>query len=266
MLLTKRTLLYLFLMLLPPLGIEECNAINIEYDKHTDQFSSRKKIKGHVVDSKGEILIGATVKVKGEPDGAITNAEGKFSLVVEQDAVLQISFVGCETKEVPVRGQTEFEILLKEDAVMLDPVIVTALGIEKKESSLSYSAMQLKSDELNRVKDPNMITALAGKAAGVQISKNSLGPGASAKVSIRGIRSVVSDNQPLYVIDGVPMLNSTSEQAYSAIGGTANAGNRDGGDGISNLNPEDVESITILKGALKKGASPEFIKYLSLPA
>lgn len=249
MLLTKRTLLYLFLMLLPPLGIEECNAINIEYDKHTDQFSSRKKIKGHVVDSKGEILIGATVKVKGEPDGAITNAEGKFSLVVEQDAVLQISFVGCETKEVPVRGQTEFEILLKEDAVMLDPVIVTALGIEKKESSLSYSAMQFKSDELNRVKDPNMITALAGKAAGVQISKNSSGPGASAKVSIRGIRSVVSDNQPLYVIDGVPMLNSTSEQAYSAIGGTANAGNRDGGDGISNLNPEDVESITILKGA-----------------
>lgn len=180
-------------------------------------FLQEKRIKGHVVDSKGEILIGATVKVKGEPDGAITNAEGKFSLVVEQDAVLQISFVGCETKEVPVRGQTEFEILLKEDAVMLDPVIVTALGIEKKESSLSYSAMQLKSDELNRVKDPNMITALAGKAAGVQISKNSLGPGASAKVSIRGIRSVVSDNQPLYVIDGVPMLNSTSEQAYSAM-------------------------------------------------
>ena len=94
-----------------------------------------------------------------------------------------------------------------------------------------------------------MITALAGKAAGMQVSKNSSGPGASAKVSIRGIRSVVSDNQPLYVIDGVPMLNSTSEQAYSAIGGTADAGNRDGGDGISNLNPEDVESITILKGA-----------------
>ena len=83
-------------------------------------------------------MIGATVKVKGEPDGTITNAEGEFSLVVEQDAVLQISFVGCETKEVPVRGQTEFEILLKEDAVMLDPIIVTALGIEKKESTLSY--------------------------------------------------------------------------------------------------------------------------------
>ena len=136
-----------------------------------------------------------------------------------------------------------------EDAVDLDKIVVTALGIEKKASSLSYSAMQLKSDELNRVKETNMITALAGKAAGMQVSKNSSGPGASAKVSIRGIRSVVSDNQPLYVIDGVPMLNSTSEQAYSAIGGTADAGNRDGGDGISNLNPEDVESITVLKGA-----------------
>ena len=160
-----------------------------------------------------------------------------------------VSFLGYESVEVPVSGKTDFKIVLQEDAVMLDDVIVTALGIEKKASSLSYSAMQLKSDELNRVKETNMITALAGKAAGMQVSKNSSGPGASAKVSIRGIRSVVSDNQPLYVIDGVPMLNSTSEQAYSAIGGTADAGNRDGGDGISNLNPEDVESITVLKGA-----------------
>lgn len=87
------------------------------------------------------------------------------------------------------------------------------------------------------------------KAAGVQINKNSSGMGGSAKVSLRGIRSVSGDNQPLYVIDGVPMSNTSSEQAYSAIGGTANAGNRDGGDGISNLNPEDVESISILKGA-----------------
>lgn len=88
---------------------------------------------------------------------------------------------------------------------------------------------------------PNLITSLTGKSAGVRVNQVSSGLGASAKVSIRGIRSVASDNQPLYVIDGVPILNSTSEQAYSAIGGTANAGNRDGGDGISNLNPEDIE-------------------------
>ena len=179
----------------------------------------------------------------------MTNVNGEFLLLVNPDATLVVSFLGYESAEVPVSGKTDFKIVLQEDAVMLDDVIVTALGIEKKASSLSYSAMQLKSDELNRVKETNMITALAGKAAGMQVSKNSSGPGASAKVSIRGIRSVVSDNQPLYVIDGVPMLNSTSEQAYSAIGGTADAGNRDGGDGISNLNPEDVESITVLKGA-----------------
>ena len=212
-------------------------------------FLQKKKISGTVYDSKGDVLVGATIKVKGESEGTVTNVNGEFLLLVNPDATLVVSFLGYESVEVPVSGKTDFKIVLQEDAVMLDDVIVTALGIEKKASSLSYSAMQLKSDELNRVKETNMITALAGKAAGMQVSKNSSGPGASAKVSIRGIRSVVSDNQPLYVIDGVPMLNSTSEQAYSAIGGTADAGNRDGGDGISNLNPEDVESITVLKGA-----------------
>ena len=212
-------------------------------------FLQKKKISGTVYDSKGDVLVGATIKVKGESEGTVANVNGEFLLLVNPDATLVVSFLGYESVEVPVSGKTDFKIVLQEDAVMLDDVIVTALGIEKKASSLSYSAMQLKSDELNRVKETNMITALAGKAAGMQVSKNSSGPGASAKVSIRGIRSVVSDNQPLYVIDGVPMLNSTSEQAYSAIGGTADAGNRDGGDGISNLNPEDVESITVLKGA-----------------
>ena len=224
-------------------------AVNVEHDGHHDQFSSKKKISGTVYDSKGDVLVGATIKVKGESEGTVTNVNGEFLLLVNPDATLVVSFLGYESVEVPVSGKTDFKIVLQEDAVMLDDVIVTALGIEKKASSLSYSAMQLKSDELNRVKETNMITALAGKAAGMQVSKNSSGPGASAKVSIRGIRSVVSDNQPLYVIDGVPMLNSTSEQAYSAIGGTADAGNRDGGGGISNLNPEDVESITVLKGA-----------------
>lgn len=106
-------------------------------------------------------------------------------------------------------------------------------------------------DELTRAKDPNMINALAGKTAGVSITRNSSGLGGSAKVSIRGIRSVNADgnNQPLYVIDGVPMLNNVAEQAFSAMGGNNDAGNRDSGDGISNLNPDDIESMSILKGA-----------------
>ena len=123
---------------------------------------------------------------------------------------------------------------------------MTALGLEKDESTLAYSTQKIKGEELNRVKEINMITALAGKAAGVQVNKNSSGMGGSAKITLRGVRSVSGDNQPLYVIDGVPMSNTSPEQAYSAIGGTANAGNRDGGDGISNLNPEDVESISMI--------------------
>lgn len=211
--------------------------------------SDNYTVRGRVIDVYGEPLIGATIREKGGANGTVTDIDGRFFLSVPDSAVLQVSFVGYKTLEVNVTGRTMLEIRLQEDAVMLDHVIVTALGIEKDEATLAYSAQKIKGEELNRVKEINMITALAGKAAGVQINKNSSGMGGSAKVSLRGIRSVSGDNQPLYVIDGVPMSNTSSEQAYSAIGGTVNAGNRDGGDGISNLNPEDVESISILKGA-----------------
>ena len=206
-------------------------------------------VRGRVVDVSGEPLIGATIREKGGTRGTVTDIEGNFILSVPDSAVLQVSFVGYESIEVSVGGRKTLEIQLRENTVMLDNVIITALGLEKKEASLAYSIQKVKGEELTRMKEVNMITALAGKAAGVQINKNSSGIGGSAKVSLRGIRSASGDNQPLYVIDGVPMLNIGTEQAYSAIGGTANAGNRDGGDGISNLNPEDVESISILKGA-----------------
>ena len=206
-------------------------------------------VRGRVVDVSGEPLIGATIREKGGTRGTVTDIEGNFILSVPDSAVLQVSFVGYESIEVSVGGRKTLEIQLRENTVMLDNVIITALGLEKKEASLAYSIQKVKGEELTRMKEVNMITALAGKAAGVQINKNSSGIGGSAKVSLRGIRSASGDNQPLYVIDGVPMLNIGTEQAYSAIGGTANAGNRDRGDGISNLNPEDVESISILKGA-----------------
>ena len=229
----------------------ENNLVFAMKEKEKSSFLQKKKIlvNGRVVDARGEGLIGATVIEKDKSNGTATGANGEFVLSVAPDATLQISFIGYFTSEIILQGQTELEVVLKENNILLDPLVVTALGLEKKESSLVYSVVRLDGEELNRVKDPNMILSLSGKAAGVQINKNASGIGASSKVSIRGIRSVVSDNQPLYVIDGVPMLNSSSEQAYSAIGGTANAGNRDGGDGISNLNPEDVKSISILKGA-----------------
>ena len=228
---------------------EDCYASRPGSKECVKVSSASFTVRGRVIDTYGEPLIGATIREKGGANGTVTDVEGNFFLSVPDSAVLQISFVGYESQEVGVQGRSMLEICLKESIQLLDHVIVTALGLEKKESSLAYAVQKVRGGELNRVKEVNMITALAGKAAGVQVSKNSSGMGGSAKVSIRGVRSVAGDNQPLYVIDGVPMLNSTSEQAYSAIGGTANAGNRDGGDGISNLNPEDVESISILKGA-----------------
>ncbi|MDD3036688.1 SusC/RagA family TonB-linked outer membrane protein [Bacteroides sp.] len=221
----------------------------LEYNEIIEVSSTDSLVKGRIVDPHGTPLIGATIREKGGTKGTVTDAKGNFVLTVPDSAILQVSFVGYKTTDISVAGKKMLEVILSEDALMLDNIIITALGLEKNESSLAYAVQRISGKELNRVKEVNMITALAGKAAGVQINKNSSGVGGSAKVSIRGTRSVSSDNQPLYVIDGVPMLNESSEQAYSAIGGTANAGNRDGGDGISNLNPEDIESISILKGA-----------------
>ena len=220
-----------------------------DVDSRLMVISAQKTLTGCVVGEDGVPLAGATVLEIGTSNGIVTDMEGKFELAVADDAMLRFSFMGYKTQELSVGGKTFLNITMVEDAVELDKIVVTALGIEKKEHSLSYAMSQIKNEELTRVKMPNLITSLTGKAAGVQINQVSSGLGASAKVSIRGIRSVAGENQPLYVIDGVPMLNSSSEQAFSAIGGTANAGNRDGGDGISNLNSEDIESISILKGA-----------------
>ena len=208
-------------------------------------------VKGSVTDSKGEPIIGANVLEKGTTNGVITNLDGEFVLNAPSNATLVISYIGYEPVTVALNGKTSIKVQMKEEALALETVVVTAMGIKKKEASLTYSTQQVGGDELTRAKDPNMINALAGKTAGVSITRNSSGLGGSAKVSIRGIRSANSDgnNQPLYVIDGVPMLNSVSEQAFSAMGGNNDAGNRDSGDGISNLNPDDIESMSILKGA-----------------
>lgn len=208
-------------------------------------------VKGTVTDSKGEPIIGASVVEKGTTNGIITDLDGNFTLKVPENAVISISYVGYLPQNIAVNGQTNFTIKMQEEALELEQVVVTAMGIKKKAASLTYSTQQLGGDELTRAKDPNMITALAGKSAGVQISKSASGLGGSAKVSIRGIRSAYEggNNQPLYVIDGVPMLNNTTESVSTAMGGKNDGVNRDAGDGISNLNPDDIESMSILKGA-----------------
>lgn len=245
--LQKRIIAFLLLLLSVHAKGEDTPAIS-DADI-TGVFLLEQKITGRVVDTKGEPLPGANVVEGGTTNGVVTDAGGNYSLSAEEGSTLVFSFVGYKSQSIPVGWQRYIEVVLEEDIMHLENVVVTALGIKRKEASLTYSVDQVKGEELNRVKDPNMINTLAGKIAGVQINKNSSGLGGSSKVLMRGIRSVVGNNQPLYVIDGVPILNSINEQAYTAIGGTADAGNRDGGDGISNLNPEDVESISILKGS-----------------
>ena len=209
---------------------------------------AKSTIKGKVVDPQGEPVIGANVVVSGTTDGTITDLEGNFNFNGNPNGTLLVSFVGYKTQSIPMNGKTTFNIKLEDEAMLLDNVVVTALGIEKKEKSLTYSTQIVDGKELIRAKDPNMINSLAGKTAGVQISRSASGLGGSVKMSIRGNRSVNGDNQPLYVIDGVPINSSSNDQTATTIGGNNDGGNRDGGDGISNLNPDDIESMNILKG------------------
>lgn len=208
-----------------------------------------KEVTGIVTDEQGEPVIGANIVLTGTAVGTITNVRGVFRLKIPKDSAIQISYVGYLPQKIIYKGQSILEISLIENTRNLEEVVVTALGIKKRETSLTYATQSFNGPELTRVKDFNVMNTLSGKTAGVFISRNSSGLGGSARVIIRGSRSINGNNQPLYVIDGVPILNSTNEQAYTAIGGTANAANRDGGDGISNLNQDDIESIRILKGA-----------------
>jgi TonB-linked SusC/RagA family outer membrane protein len=207
-------------------------------------------IKGTVTDNTGEALIGTSVSLKGTTsNGAITDINGHYSIdVPDGNAVLVFSFLGYITQEKTVGNQRTVDVILAENSQLLDEVVVTALGILKKEKSLTYSTQIVDGKELTRAKDPNMINSLIGKTAGVRINKSAGGLGGSVKVIIRGERSTSGSNQPLYVIDGVPISGGSNSSVATTIGGNNDSANRDSGDGISNLNPDDIESMNILKG------------------
>lgn len=207
-----------------------------------------KTIKGLVTDFKGMPLPAANVVVKGESNGTSTNFDGGFSIEAKTGATLVISYLGYETKSVTVGESNTINIQLNESAsTALSEVVVTSLGIKKSKKSLTYSAQELKSEELVRAKDPNLMNTVAGKIAGVAVTKSAGGTGGSTKVTIRG-NSSTTNNNPLYVVDGVPMLNISSIQPNETFGSTQ-GGNRDGGDVIGMLNPDDFEGMTVLKGA-----------------
>ncbi|MDL2265350.1 SusC/RagA family TonB-linked outer membrane protein [Parabacteroides sp. OttesenSCG-928-G21] len=238
--------LIVLLLLMPCLFIANNQRL---YANEWIENQEKVLITGVIVDENGEPLTGASVLEKGTMNGAVSDLEGEFKLNIPIGASLVISYLGYESQEVLVTNEDVLLIFMHPDTQMLDAVVVTALGLKRNESSLTYALKEVKGEELTKVKDANLINSLTGKIAGLQINKASSGLGSSSKVLMRGIRSVVGNNQPLFVIDGMPILTASNEQAFSAVGGTADAGNRDGGDGISNLNSEDIESITVMKGA-----------------
>lgn len=205
-----------------------------------------RTVTGVVKDEKGECLIGVNVLLKGTNTGTITDFEGNFSLQVPSTGVLVISYIGYQTVEMKISSKSHYDIVLKEDAEVLGEVVVTAMGIERKAKSLTYATQKVGGEELTRAKDANFVNALQGKTAGVIITPNSTGAGGSSKVQIRGAASILGNNSPLIVVDGIPMADHKGSQIEGNI---AYGGGHDGGDGLSNINPDDIESINVLKGA-----------------
>ncbi len=205
-------------------------------------------VKGNVSDAEGLPLPMTNIIVKGETAGTTTDIDGNFSIQVEKGKTLIFSYVGFETQEVVLGNESTINVQLKETSSnTLSEVVVTSLGIKKTRKSLTYSAQEIKGVDLTGVKDANVINTIAGKIAGVAVTKSAGGTGGSTKVVIRG-NSSITNNQPLYVIDGVPLLNISSGQPNLTFG-DINGGNRDGGDAVGLLNPDDYEGMTVLKGA-----------------
>lgn len=202
-----------------------------------------RTVSGQVTDAgNGEPLVGATVQPVGGGNGVATDINGEFTLKVpDRTEFLNISYVGYNSKQVAVG--TGLKIALEESNATLDEVVVTAMGIKRSAKALGYAATQVKGDEISATRTNDIMSSLSGKVAGVQIAETSSDPGSSKSVIIRGVSSLSGNNQPLYVVDGVPLNNSA---VYSSNG--LNNG-YDFGNGASAVNPDDVESMTILKGA-----------------
>lgn len=204
--------------------------------------TAARLLKGRVVDTSNDPIIGASVMVKNAKGGTVTNMEGKFSLNVAPSATLVVSYIGFVTQEVKADTQKgEMTITLKEDTKRLGEVVVTALGIKRDRKALGYSLGEVSGKELQKAKEPNVINSLAGKVAGLTVSQTATGPSGSTRVILRGSTELTGNNQPLYVIDGVPMDNTNFESSDQW-------GGYDLGDGISSINPDDIENISVLKG------------------
>lgn len=207
------------------------------------QQNGNHKVTGRVVDPAGEPLIGATIMVEGTKDGTVTDIDGNFTINTTSKAKLVISYVGYTAQTILVGDKTTIDVTLKEVANTMNEVVVTALGIKRAEKALSYNVQSVGSNELTRNKDANFVNSLNGKVAGVNISKSASGVGGATRVIMRGAKSIEGDNNVLYVIDGIPIFNFSGGRDSGIMGE-----GRVSSEGIADLNPEDIESISVLAG------------------
>src|SRR6187549_65171 len=221
-------------------------------------ITNAQTVSGTVSDETGRKLPNVSVIVKGSTGGAISDSLGQFRINAASDATLVFSSVGFSLMEVPVSGRSSIDVILASVTPQdLGEVVITALGINKQARGLGYSATNVKSEELTINRTPNLLNALQGKVAGVNITSLGTGPAGTSKIRIRGQSSIGGQNDPLIVINGVP-VSSGNFNAGNTIGGNANGSTvgvkgggvySDGGDGLSSINPDDIENMTILKGA-----------------
>ncbi len=201
-----------------------------------------KKVSGIVIDENNEPLIGVNIKVEGSSIGAITDIDGNFNIMAPQGSTLSFTYVEYTPQSVKITDKNIYEIRLVSDTKQLSEVVVTALGIKREQKALSYNVQQVKADAISGIKDANFINSLNGKVAGVNINSSSSGVGGASKVVMRGTKSIEQSSNALYVIDGIPMFN------FGGGGGTE-FDSRGKSESIADLNPDDIESISVLTGA-----------------
>lgn len=207
--------------------------------------AQERSISGKITDDSGESVPGANVLLKGTNNGTVTDVDGNFKMTVPNDnAVLVISFIGLKTVEVEVGARSVIDVQMQADVEQLSEVVVTALGVSREKSSLGYSVQEVGGDQLNMVNENNVVSSLTGKVAGVQvIGTSGANLGGSTKIRLRGITSL-GESSPLFVVDGTPISND----AFGPTGRTHYSGARDYGNLASDINPNDIESVSVLKG------------------
>jgi TonB-linked SusC/RagA family outer membrane protein len=208
-------------------------------------FSQNRAVSGRVTSAEdGSALPGVNVLVKGTTAGTVTDANGDYSVDVPPDGTLVYTFIGLASQEIPVNGRTTVDVVMAQDVTQLNEVVVTALNIPREKASLGYSTQTIEGGAVTQAKQQNFINSMSGRVAGVQIRTNA-NLGGSTNIVIRGNKSVSGNNQPLFVVDGVPLDNRTGNSAAQQAGSTG----YDYGNAASDINPEDIESINVLKGA-----------------